>query len=154
MKVAQLCTIFGRKSMKNQIVIQQNFISIISVSTTATTNEMEIIFPLALTLRKMESILSASPSSDRIPRIMLDSSHSQSKSQQRTTKYFATSPDFLSCSTVEVLATLTGDVGRIMSKMHLVQPNGNVNLITGIRIAHVSSNNLKIATLLTFLDLF
>lgn len=44
---------------------------------------------------------------------------------------------FLLFSTVEVLATLTGDVGRIMSKMHLVQPNGNVNLVTGIRIAHV-----------------
>jgi 26S proteasome regulatory subunit N10 len=40
-------------------------------------------------------------------------------------------------NTVEVLATLTSDVGRIMSKMHLVQPNGNVNLITGIRIAHL-----------------
>lgn len=45
-------------------------------------------------------------------------------------------------STVEVLATLTGDVGRIMSKMHLVQPNGNVNLVTGIRIAHVSRDKL------------
>lgn len=50
-------------------------------------------------------------------------------------------------STVEVLATLTGDVGRILSKLHLVQPNGNVNLVTGIRIAHVSlktSSFLKI----------
>ena len=41
-----------------------------------------------------------------------------------------------SCS-VEVLATLTSDVGRILSKLHTVQPNGNLNLITGIRIAHV-----------------
>ncbi|XP_070506308.1 26S proteasome non-ATPase regulatory subunit 4 isoform X2 [Chironomus tepperi] len=40
-------------------------------------------------------------------------------------------------NTVEVLVTLTGDVGRIMSKMHLVQPNGNINLVTGIRIAHL-----------------
>lgn len=45
--------------------------------------------------------------------------------------------DFNIYSTVEVLATLTGDVGRIMSKMHLVQPTGNVNIVTGIRIAHV-----------------
>lgn len=45
---------------------------------------------------------------------------------------------FLS-STVEVLATLTSDVGRILSKMHLVQPKGNINLITGVRIAHVSN---------------
>lgn len=42
-------------------------------------------------------------------------------------------------SSVEVLATLTSDVGRILSKLHAVQPNGNINLHTGIRIAHVSS---------------
>ncbi|XP_031631107.1 26S proteasome non-ATPase regulatory subunit 4 isoform X2 [Contarinia nasturtii] len=38
---------------------------------------------------------------------------------------------------VEVLATLTSDVGRILSKMHLVQPKGNINFITGVRIAHL-----------------
>ena len=41
-------------------------------------------------------------------------------------------------STVEVLATLTSDVGRIFSKMHLIQPKGEINVLTGIRIAHVS----------------
>lgn len=40
-------------------------------------------------------------------------------------------------NTVEVLATLTSDVGRIFSKMHLVQPKGDINLLTGIRIAHL-----------------
>lgn len=40
-------------------------------------------------------------------------------------------------NTVEVLATLTSDVGRILSKMHLVQPTGNINLVTGVRIAHL-----------------
>lgn len=40
-------------------------------------------------------------------------------------------------STVEVLATLTSDVGRIFSKMHLIQPKGEINLLTGIRIAHL-----------------
>lgn len=40
-------------------------------------------------------------------------------------------------NTVEVLATLTSDVGRILSKMHLVQPNGNINLVIGVRIAHL-----------------
>ncbi|XP_055322046.1 26S proteasome non-ATPase regulatory subunit 4 isoform X2 [Sitodiplosis mosellana] len=40
-------------------------------------------------------------------------------------------------NTVEVLATLTSDVGRILSKMHLVQPKGDINLITGVRIAHL-----------------
>lgn len=42
-------------------------------------------------------------------------------------------------SSVEVLATLTSDVGRILSKLHTVQPNGNINLHIGIRIAHVCS---------------
>ena len=41
-------------------------------------------------------------------------------------------------SSVEVLVTLTTDVGRILSKLHSVSPDGNINLLTGIRIAHVS----------------
>jgi len=45
---------------------------------------------------------------------------------------------FLSICSVEVLATLTSDVGRILSKLHRVQPQGTINLLTGIRIAHVS----------------
>jgi hypothetical protein len=49
-------------------------------------------------------------------------------------------------STVEVLVTLTGDVGRVMSKMHLVQPKGQVNLVTGIRIAHVNIVSSKLPT--------
>ncbi|CAH0701402.1 unnamed protein product [Spodoptera exigua] len=44
----------------------------------------------------------------------------------------------LTLANVEVLATLTSDVGRIMSKLHRVQPNGNINLLTGIRIAHLA----------------
>lgn len=52
---------------------------------------------------------------------------------------FASLP-LIPCSTVEVLATLTSDVGRILSKMHLVQPKGDINFITGVRIAHVSSD--------------
>lgn len=39
--------------------------------------------------------------------------------------------------TVEVLATLTSDVGKIFTKMHTVQPKGDINLLTGIRIAHL-----------------
>jgi len=38
----------------------------------------------------------------------------------------------------EVLATLTTDVGRILSKLHQVQPKGYINLCTGIRIAHLA----------------
>nr|CAD7393607.1 unnamed protein product [Timema cristinae] len=43
----------------------------------------------------------------------------------------------LTLANVEVLATLTSDVGRILSKLHQVEPNGNINLVTGIRIAHL-----------------
>ncbi|XP_033174947.1 26S proteasome non-ATPase regulatory subunit 4 isoform X1 [Bombus impatiens] len=44
----------------------------------------------------------------------------------------------ITLANVEVLATLTSDVGRILSKLHQVQPNGNLCLITGIRIAHLA----------------
>ncbi|XP_059472814.1 26S proteasome non-ATPase regulatory subunit 4 [Neocloeon triangulifer] len=44
----------------------------------------------------------------------------------------------LTMANVEVLATLTTDVGRIMSKLHQVQPNGYISLLTGIRIAHLA----------------
>lgn len=46
----------------------------------------------------------------------------------------------ISAFSVRVLATLTADVGRILSKLHQVQPNGNINFSTGIRIAHVIYN--------------
>uniref|UniRef100_A0A667YQ92 26S proteasome non-ATPase regulatory subunit 4 n=1 Tax=Myripristis murdjan TaxID=586833 RepID=A0A667YQ92_9TELE len=38
----------------------------------------------------------------------------------------------------EVLTTLTPDTGRILSKLHAVQPRGNISFCTGIRVAHVS----------------
>ena len=38
----------------------------------------------------------------------------------------------------KVLATLTTDAGRILSKLHQVQPEGSINLLTGVRIAHVN----------------
>ncbi|XP_019880566.1 26S proteasome non-ATPase regulatory subunit 4 isoform X2 [Aethina tumida] len=44
----------------------------------------------------------------------------------------------LTLANVEVLATLTSDVGRILSKLHQVTPNGDINLHTGIRIAHLA----------------
>ncbi|KAL1488351.1 hypothetical protein ABEB36_014828 [Hypothenemus hampei] len=44
----------------------------------------------------------------------------------------------LTLAKVEVLATLTSDVGRILSKLHHVQPDGDINLHTGIRIAHLA----------------
>lgn len=41
-------------------------------------------------------------------------------------------------SNPQVLTTLTTDVGRILSKLHTVQPFGEINLMTGIRIAHLT----------------
>lgn len=41
-------------------------------------------------------------------------------------------------SSPQVLATLTSDVGRILSKLHQVQPLGDLDLLTGIRIAHLA----------------
>ncbi|XP_066991560.1 26S proteasome non-ATPase regulatory subunit 4 isoform X2 [Anabrus simplex] len=44
----------------------------------------------------------------------------------------------LTLANSEVLATLTSDVGKILSKLHQVQPQGTINLLTGIRIAHLA----------------
>uniref|UniRef100_A0AAX7SYM7 26S proteasome non-ATPase regulatory subunit 4 n=1 Tax=Astatotilapia calliptera TaxID=8154 RepID=A0AAX7SYM7_ASTCA len=38
----------------------------------------------------------------------------------------------------EVLTTLTPDTGRILSKLHAVQPCGNISFCTGIRVAHLA----------------
>jgi len=44
----------------------------------------------------------------------------------------------LTLANTEVLATLTTDEGKILTSLHKVAPNGNINLITGIRIAHLA----------------
>uniref|UniRef100_A0A3B3U0W8 26S proteasome non-ATPase regulatory subunit 4 n=2 Tax=Poecilia TaxID=8080 RepID=A0A3B3U0W8_9TELE len=38
----------------------------------------------------------------------------------------------------EVLTTLTSDSGRILSKLHAVQPTGRISFCTGIRVAHLA----------------
>uniref|UniRef100_A0A7M4EMW5 26S proteasome non-ATPase regulatory subunit 4 n=1 Tax=Crocodylus porosus TaxID=8502 RepID=A0A7M4EMW5_CROPO len=38
----------------------------------------------------------------------------------------------------EVLTTLTPDTGRILSKLHAVQPKGKITFCTGIRVAHLA----------------
>ena len=38
----------------------------------------------------------------------------------------------------QVLATLTSDVGRILAKLHQVQPTGQLDFLTGVRIAHLA----------------
>ncbi|KFQ12803.1 26S proteasome non-ATPase regulatory subunit 4, partial [Leptosomus discolor] len=38
----------------------------------------------------------------------------------------------------EVLTTLTPDTGRILSKLHTVQPKGKITFCTGIRVAHLA----------------
>ncbi len=37
-----------------------------------------------------------------------------------------------------VLVTLTSEVGKIISKLHQVKPNGCIDLIRGIKVANVS----------------
>lgn len=44
-------------------------------------------------------------------------------------------------SNCEVLTTLTPDTGRILSKLHAVQPIGVISFCTGIRVAHVSGSD-------------
>lgn len=41
-------------------------------------------------------------------------------------------------SNVEVLTTLTADVGRILSKLHQVQPKGEIKFCTGVKVAHLA----------------
>ena len=43
----------------------------------------------------------------------------------------------LKLANTKVLSTLTADVGRISSKLNQLQPEGAVNVLTGIRIAHM-----------------
>jgi len=64
--------------------------------------------------------------------------HSKTRSNPENNVGLITLAKSDSSSSVEVLATLTSDVGRILSKLHQVQPNGNLSLITGIRIAHLA----------------
>ena len=46
---------------------------------------------------------------------------------------------FIPCNfSLEVLATLTTDVGRILSKLHQVQPKGSSRFVYGVRIAHLA----------------
>lgn len=39
---------------------------------------------------------------------------------------------------LEVLTTLTTDTGKILAKLHAVQPAGKLRLISGIKIAHLA----------------
>lgn len=41
----------------------------------------------------------------------------------------------------EVLVTLTSDIGRIMSKLHQVEPNGGTDFMSGIKIAQLALRN-------------
>jgi 26S proteasome regulatory subunit N10 len=41
----------------------------------------------------------------------------------------------------EVLVTLTTDIGRIMSRLHQVQPKGDADFMTGIKIAQLALRN-------------
>jgi hypothetical protein len=38
---------------------------------------------------------------------------------------------------LEVLVTLTSDVGKVLTSLHKVQPKGDVHFLTGVKKAHV-----------------
>ncbi|KAL8613304.1 hypothetical protein ACOMHN_052544 [Nucella lapillus] len=44
----------------------------------------------------------------------------------------------LKMSAVEVLVTLTADVGRILACLHQVQPRGNISFLNAVRVAHLA----------------
>ncbi len=44
----------------------------------------------------------------------------------------------LTLANTEVLVTLTSDVGKILARLHQVQPKGNIKFLSGIRIAHLA----------------
>lgn len=44
----------------------------------------------------------------------------------------------MTLASLEVLVTLTTDVGKVLSSLHRVQPKGGMNIVTGIKIAHLS----------------
>ncbi len=43
----------------------------------------------------------------------------------------------MTLSELNVLVTLTTDSGKVLAKLHTVQPMGNINFLQGIKIAHV-----------------
>ncbi|GFO36529.1 26S proteasome non-ATPase regulatory subunit 4 [Plakobranchus ocellatus] len=44
----------------------------------------------------------------------------------------------LKMANTEVLVTLTSDVNRILARLHQVQPKGEINFITAVRVAHLA----------------
>ncbi|CAG5134837.1 unnamed protein product [Candidula unifasciata] len=44
----------------------------------------------------------------------------------------------LKMANAEVLVTLTSDVGRILARLHQVQPQGQINFVTAVRVAHLA----------------
>lgn len=44
---------------------------------------------------------------------------------------------------LEVLATLTSDVGKILASLHRVQSKGEINFLTAVKIAHVGAKEVE-----------
>jgi len=44
----------------------------------------------------------------------------------------------MSLSDLDVLSTLTTDTGKVLAKLHAVQPKGQIKLIPGLKIAHLA----------------
>jgi 26S proteasome regulatory subunit N10 len=50
----------------------------------------------------------------------------------------------MTLSELNVLVTLTTDSGKMLAKLHAVQPMGEINFIQGIKIAHVSKGDAEL----------
>lgn len=47
----------------------------------------------------------------------------------------------------EVLTTLTTDVNKLMSKLLAIQPQGEVKLMSGLRVAHLALKHRQVSQL-------
>lgn len=123
----------------------QHCCSFFLVWTTVSTCAMETFCPPGCRLSRTQLILFVTPRPAATLKTMWASLQWQSKTQcvwicLLTFKMCTCNNTSVIClsSNCEVLTTLTPDTGRILSKLHAVQPRGNISFCTGIRVAHVS----------------
>lgn len=135
-------------------------VMVFSAWTTANIWEMETFYRRGYRLSKMLSTSSVTPKHAATQKTTWASSPWQSKFVLHNTRWCSAeyliipaicayfwliivdlceASRLLSCSNCEVLTTLTPDTGRILSKLHAVQPRGKICFCTGIRVAHVCS---------------
>lgn len=120
-------------------------LSLRSVWTTASIWETETFYQRGYRRNKTLSTLCVTPKHEATPRTTWASSRWPSELFNPSISLFGSCLTvsqllrmFFPHSNCEVLTTLTPDSGRILSKLHAVQPKGKICFCTGIRVAHVS----------------